>query len=81
MGFTVCEITGTVNETREPYEKEKTDFWFKLSPSAETAGELDQDPLLVYGEKTEQARVHEGIDGELVLKEAPPRPDRRPRGA
>ena len=41
------------------------------SPSAETAGELDQDPLLVYGEKTEKARVHEGIDGEVVLKDSP----------
>lgn len=71
MGFTVCEIQGTVTETREPYEKTKRDFWFKLSPSAETAGELDQDPLLVYGEKTEKARVHEGIDGEVVLKDSP----------
>ena len=35
------------------------------------AGVLDQDPLLVYGEKTERTRVHEGIDGELILKEAP----------
>ena len=71
MGFTVCEIHGTGTEAREPYEKTKRDFWFKLSPSAETAGELDQDPLLVYGEKTEKARVHEGIDGEVVLKDSP----------
>ncbi|MEL7208700.1 MAG: acetoacetate decarboxylase family protein, partial [Actinomycetota bacterium] len=71
MGFTVCEVHGTVTETREPYEKTKRDFWFKLSPSAETPGELDQDPLLVYGEKTEKARVHETIDGELTLKDAP----------
>ena len=39
--------------TRENYELEKTDFWLKLSPSCEEAGVLDQDPLLVYGEKTE----------------------------
>ena len=71
MGFTVCEIHGTVAEAREPYEKTKRDFWFKLSPSAETAGELDQDPLLVYGEKTEKARVHEAIDGDVTLKDAP----------
>ena len=32
---------------------------------------LDQDPLLVYGEKTERTRLHEGIEGELILKEAP----------
>ena len=71
MGFPVCEIRGTVTETREPYEKDKTDFWFKLSPSAERPGELDQDPLLVYGEKTEKARVHEAIDGEVILKDSP----------
>ena len=71
MGFTVCEIRGRINETRAPYEKEKVDFWFKISPSAETPGELDQDPLLVYGEKTEKARVHQGIDGEVILKDSP----------
>ncbi len=71
MGFTVCEVHGTISETREPYERSKRDFWFKVSPSAEAPGQLDADPLLVYGEKTEQARVHEGIDGELLLKDSP----------
>ena len=71
MGSVICEITGTVTGTRENYELEKTDFWFKLSPSCEEAGVLDQDPLLVYGEKTERTRLHESIEGELILKEAP----------
>jgi acetoacetate decarboxylase len=71
MGFTVCEVRGKVTATREPYEKRKTDFWFKVSPSAERAGELDQDPLLVYGEKTEKARLHQTIDGEVILKDSP----------
>jgi acetoacetate decarboxylase len=71
MGFPICEIRGRVAESREPYEKQKTDFWFKCSPSAESPGELDQDPLLVYGEKTEKARVHEGVDGEVILKDSP----------
>jgi len=71
MGFTVCEITGRVTGPRDNYELEKTDFWFKLSPSCEEAGVLDQDPLLVYGEKTERTRVHEAIEGEVLLKEAP----------
>jgi len=71
LGFTVCEIHGRITESREPYEKRKTDFWFKVSPSAEKPGGLDQDPLLVYGEKVEKARVHEGIDGELILKDSP----------
>jgi len=71
MGFTVCEVTGRVSGPRDNYELEKTDFWFKLSPSCEEAGVLDQDPLLVYGEKTERTRVHEAIEGEVLLKEAP----------
>ena len=71
MGSTVCEVTGRVTGPRDNYELEKTDFWFKLSPSCEEAGVLDQDPLLVYGEKTERTRVHEAIEGELILKEAP----------
>ena len=81
MGSVICEITGTVSGTRENYELEKTDFWFKLSPSCEEAGVLDQDPLLVYGEKTERTRLHESIEGELILKEAPLDPGGRPRGA
>lgn len=71
MGFTICEVRGRISEAREPYDRRKTDFWFKVSPSAERPGELDQDPLLVYGEKTETARVHEGIDGDLILKDSP----------
>jgi acetoacetate decarboxylase len=71
MGFTLCEVHGRINETRDPYEKTKVDFWFKLSPSAEEPGQLDQDPLLVYGEKVEKARVHEGIEGDLILKDSP----------
>ncbi len=71
MGFTICEVHGRISGTRENYEKRKTDFWFKLSPSAERPGELDQDPLLVYGEKTEKSRVHETIDGDVILKDSP----------
>jgi acetoacetate decarboxylase len=71
MGSVICEITGRIAGSRENYEIEKTDFWFKISPSCEEAGVLDQDPLLVYGEKTERTRVHETIEGELILKEAP----------
>ena len=71
MGSVICEIVGRISGTRENYELAKTDFWFKLSPSPEAPGVLDQDPLLVYGEKTERTRVHESIEGELLLKEAP----------
>ncbi|HEY1832477.1 MAG TPA: acetoacetate decarboxylase family protein [Acidimicrobiales bacterium] len=71
MGFVLCEIIGSVTATRDNYEMEKTDFWLKLSPSPQAPGELDQDPLLVYGEKTERTRRHETIEGELILKESP----------
>jgi acetoacetate decarboxylase len=71
MGSVLCEIVGQVTDTRENYEMEKTDFWFKLSPSPEAPGQLDQDPLLVYGEKTERTRLHEAIEGEVILKESP----------
>jgi hypothetical protein len=68
MGFTVCD-PGHVTEVRSPTTRPSATS--VRSPSAETAGELDQDPLLVYGEKTEKARVHEGIDGAVVLKDSP----------
>ena len=71
MGFTVCEIHGRVNALPRALREAKTDFWFKVSPSAERAGELDQDPLLVYGEKVEKARLYEGIDGDVIVKDSP----------
>jgi acetoacetate decarboxylase len=71
MGYPLVEIRGKVTGKREPYELDKRDFWFKVLPSPERPGELDTDALLVYGEKHEQARVHEGIDGTVVLKDSP----------
>jgi acetoacetate decarboxylase len=71
LGSTICEIVGAVSGGRENYELAKTDVWFKISPSPEAPGVLDQDPLLVYGDKTERTRVHEAVEGELILKEAP----------
>jgi acetoacetate decarboxylase len=70
MGFTLVEIRGVVNESREPYELDKRDFWFKFSPASNGDG-LEADPWLVYGEKHESARVHEGVAGEIVLKDSP----------
>jgi acetoacetate decarboxylase len=70
LGLPLVEIRGTVTGAREPYELDKRDFWFKALPSAERPGELDGDALLVYGEKHEQVRVHDGIDGTVVLKDS-----------
>lgn len=70
MGFTIVEITGRIAEAREPYEKTKTDFYFKFLLNPDGSG-FDADPSLVYCTKVEKARVHEGIDGEVVLKDSP----------
>ena len=70
MGFPLVEIRGRVVEAREPYELDKRDFWFKLMPAADGNG-LEDDGWLVYGEKHESARVHDGVDGDIVLKDSP----------
>ena len=70
MGYTICEIRGRVNEKREPYTKQKLDFWIKFQPSVQGGG-FDGDPVLLCGPKTEEARVFEGIDGDLILKDSP----------
>ena len=70
MGFPLIEIRGTVNETRAPYELSKRDFWFKFLPGAAGVG-LEDDGWLVYGEKTEKARVFDGVDGNVILKDSP----------
>ncbi len=70
MGFTLVEIRGHIAEHREPYELDKRDFWFKFQPAANGDG-LESDPVLVYGEKHESARLHEGVDGEVILKDSP----------
>ena len=70
MGFTICEIRGRVAEPREPYTEEKLDFWIKFQPSVDNGG-FEGDPLLVYGERTEEARAVAGVDGDLILKDSP----------
>jgi acetoacetate decarboxylase len=70
MGYTICEIRGRVSEPREPYTTEKLDFWIKFQPTVDNDG-FDGDPLLVYGERTEEARAVAGIEGDLILKDSP----------
>jgi acetoacetate decarboxylase len=69
FGRPLIEIRGRVSETREPYELAKRDFWFKFLPAADGNG-LEDDGVLVYGEKTESARLHLGVTGEVVLHES-----------
>ena len=69
MGQPLIEISGRVVESREPYELSKRDFWFKFLPAASGEG-LEDDGWLVYGEKTEKARVFDGVEGDVVLKDS-----------
>ncbi len=71
MGFTLIEVRGRVTETRENYERDKRDFWFKFLPAANGEGLEGDAGWLVYGNKTEKSRVHEGVDGEIILKDSP----------
>jgi acetoacetate decarboxylase len=70
MGFTIVEIAGRVTDARDPYERTKTDFYFKFLLNPDGTG-FDHDPALVHCTKVERARVHEGIDGDLILKDSP----------
>ncbi len=71
LGFTLVEIRGRVSETRDNYERDKRDFWFKFLPAANGEGLEGGEGWLVYGNKTEKSRVHEGVDGEVILKDSP----------
>lgn len=71
LGFPLVELQGTVSESRGPTTRESCDFYFKLSPSPETPGALDADPILVHSYKTHTFRVHDGVDAELLLKDSP----------
>jgi acetoacetate decarboxylase len=70
MGFRVAEISGQLGDETAGYEKDKVDFYFKLSPNPDGAG-LDGDPPFVYCHRHESARAVRRIDGELKLMESP----------
>ncbi len=70
MGFRVAEIGGQLGEPVEGYERDKIDFYFKLSPSA-TGGGLDGDPPFVYCHRNEKARNVRPVSGELKLIDSP----------
>ena len=59
----VLAVAGRITETRENSSWPDRLLVQAVRPRCEAAGVLDQDPLLVYGEKTERTRLHESIDG------------------
>src|SRR6266849_4914259 len=70
MGFRVAEVNGQLADELPGYEKDKIDFYFKLSPNPDGVG-LDGDPPFVYCHRHESARSVRRIDGEMKLMESP----------
>jgi len=70
MGFRIADLSGQLGDELPGYEKDKVDFYFKLSPNPDGVG-LDGDPPFVYCHRHESARAIRRIDGELKLMESP----------
>lgn len=70
LGFPLAEIRGTLREPRDIPDKEKCDFYFKLSPSPDGKG-FDTEPALVHVHRHEQARDGRALDGTVHLFESP----------
>jgi len=70
LGFKLAEVRGTVGESIDIADKDKTDFYFKLSPSPDGKG-FDTEPALVHVHRHEQAKDGHVLDGVLSLFESP----------
>jgi acetoacetate decarboxylase len=70
MGITFIEIRGRVVERLEaPPPGSRTDFYFKFLMNPDGKG-FDHEPALVYCYRSEQTRLLERVDGEVVLRES-----------
>jgi acetoacetate decarboxylase len=70
MGFRLAEVRGTLGAPIEIAPRDKTDFYFKLSPSPDGKG-FDTEPALVHVHRHEEARDGRAIDGTLTLHDSP----------
>jgi acetoacetate decarboxylase len=70
LGFKLAEVRGTVGDPIDIADKDKTDFYFKLSPSPDGKG-FDTEPALVHVHRHEQAKDGHVLDGVLSLFESP----------
>jgi len=70
MGFRLVEVSGTLGDELPGYERDKVDFYLKISPAASGEG-LDGDPLLVHCHRHEAARSRRAIEGDLKLLDSP----------
>jgi acetoacetate decarboxylase len=71
MGTTFVEIRGRVVERLQPPPPgTRTDFYFKFLMNPDGKG-FDHEPSLVYCHRSEQIRLLERVDGEVVLRDSP----------
>jgi acetoacetate decarboxylase len=70
LGFKLAEVNGTLGAPIDIPPRDKTDFYFKLSPSPDGKG-FDTEPGLVHVHRHEEARDGRTIDGMLQLHESP----------
>jgi acetoacetate decarboxylase len=70
LGFRLAEVEGMLGAPVDIAPKDKTDFYFKLSPSPDGKG-FDTEPALVHVHRHEQARDGRTIDGKLTLHDSP----------
>ncbi len=70
LGFSLAEVRATIGDEIEIADKDKTDFYFKLSPSPDGKG-FDTEPALVHVYRHEQAKDGRALDGVLSLFESP----------
>lgn len=70
LGFKLAEVNGTLGAPIDIAPRDKTDFYFKLSPSPDGKG-FDTEPGLVHVHRHEEARDGRAIDGTLQLHESP----------
>ena len=70
LGFKLAEVNGTLGAPIDIPPRDKTDFYFKLSPSPDGKG-FDTEPGLVHVHRHEEAREGRTIDGTLELHESP----------
>jgi acetoacetate decarboxylase len=70
MGFRLVDISGTLGAELAGYERDKVDFYLKLSPAASGEG-FDGDPLLVHCHRHEEARSRRVVEGDLKLLDSP----------
>jgi acetoacetate decarboxylase len=71
QGVDLVEIRGRVAETLDPVEfSERYAFYFKFLLDPE-GGRFDGDPSLVHVRRTQEDRLRERIEGEIILRDSP----------